>query len=113
MKLNCVSCGHNLDLEHETYGDYHGEVKCYACGGMLQIEIEHEHVKSVKLMAPQSHHSLAHAEGCDYHGDVKCLVCGSMLQVAIENEHVKSVKLMAAAQSHHRRGNGEHRKEAR
>ena len=111
MKVNCLSCGFALNLEDETYGDYHGEVKCYACDGMLLVEIENDQVKSVKLLGAQSH-PLLDGTHADYHGEVKCLVCGSMLHVAIESEHVKSVKLISAGQSHHRRGNGEHRKEA-
>ena len=44
MKLNCVSCGHSLDL-YDDYGDYEGLVKCYVCGALLMIHTEDGHVK--------------------------------------------------------------------
>lgn len=59
MKLNCVSCGHSVNLD-DAYGEYNGEIKCLVCGSMLQVVIEHDHVKSVKLMA--AYHSGAAAE---------------------------------------------------
>jgi hypothetical protein len=50
MKLNCVSCGHSVNLD-DAYDDYNGDIRCLVCGSMLQVVIEHEHVKSVKLAA--------------------------------------------------------------
>ena len=49
MKINCLSCGHNIDLEDETYGDYEGAIKCYACSAILEVKLSGERVKSVKL----------------------------------------------------------------
>jgi hypothetical protein len=48
MKLNCVSCGHSVNLD-DAYDDYSGDIKCLVCGSMLEVVIEHEHIKSVKL----------------------------------------------------------------
>ncbi len=50
MKLNCVSCGHSVNLD-AAYEDYSGDIKCLVCGSMLQVVIENEHIKSVKLGA--------------------------------------------------------------
>jgi hypothetical protein len=44
MKLNCLSCGHSLDL-HDDYDDYEGMVRCYVCGALLMIRTEDGHVK--------------------------------------------------------------------
>jgi hypothetical protein len=44
MKLNCLSCGHTLDL-HEDYDDYEGLVKCYVCGALLMIRTEEGNIK--------------------------------------------------------------------
>ena len=44
MKLNCLSCGHSLDL-HDDYGDYEGLVKCYVCGALLMIRTEDGNIK--------------------------------------------------------------------
>jgi hypothetical protein len=46
MKLNCLSCGHSLDL-HRDYDDYEGLVKCFVCGALLTIRTEDGHVKRV------------------------------------------------------------------
>ena len=46
MKLNCLSCGHTVDL-HRDYDDYEGLVKCFVCGAMLTIRTEDGHVKRV------------------------------------------------------------------
>jgi hypothetical protein len=44
MKLNCLSCGHSLDL-HEDYDNYEGLVKCYVCGALLLIRTEQGDIK--------------------------------------------------------------------
>lgn len=46
IKINCLSCGHKVDLD-DAYGDYAGQVKCLACGVLLEIRTEESSVKSV------------------------------------------------------------------
>jgi ribosomal protein S27E len=46
MKLNCLSCGHILDL-HGDYDDYEGMVKCYVCGTLLMLRTERGNIKRV------------------------------------------------------------------
>lgn len=57
MKINCLSCGHSVDLD-EAYGDYQGEIRCYACGAVLELTTEQHSIKSVRLVSallrPQS-----------------------------------------------------------
>jgi len=48
MKLNCVSCGHSLDL-YDDYRDYEGQVSCYVCGALLTIRTENGQIRSVTL----------------------------------------------------------------
>ncbi|HEY2104742.1 MAG TPA: hypothetical protein VGH29_03095 [Candidatus Binataceae bacterium] len=50
MKVNCLSCGFSVTLD-DAYDDYSGDIKCYACDSMLQVIIEEERIKSVKLVA--------------------------------------------------------------
>lgn len=52
MKINCVSCGHKVDLD-DAYDDYAGQIKCFACGAMLEIKIEAGKPKSIKQARPQ------------------------------------------------------------
>ncbi len=56
MKLNCLSCGHCIDLR-DGYGDYNGQVKCFVCGALLTIRTEDGQVKSVTLSSRQTQSS--------------------------------------------------------
>ena len=48
MKVNCLSCGHKVDLD-DAYDNYEGQVRCLACGAVLEIKTEEGSLKSVKL----------------------------------------------------------------
>lgn len=48
MKINCLSCGHNVDLS-EAYDDYTGVVKCFVCAALLEIRAEEGNIRSVQL----------------------------------------------------------------
>ena len=48
MRINCLSCGHKLDLG-DAYDDYAGQVKCMVCGVILEIKTEEGNVKSVAV----------------------------------------------------------------
>ena len=48
MKINCLSCGHNIDLD-DSYSDYEGLIKCYACGATLEIKLVEGNIKTVKF----------------------------------------------------------------
>ena len=39
MKINCLSCGHTIDFD-ETDSDCAWQVKCYACGALLEVKLE-------------------------------------------------------------------------
>jgi len=49
MKINCVSCGHKLDLD-DVYDDFEGQVKCFACTALLEIKTEEGRLKSVRFV---------------------------------------------------------------
>jgi len=51
MKINCLSCGHKVDLD-EVYDDYEGQVKCLVCGASLEIKTEKGHLKRVRIAKP-------------------------------------------------------------
>jgi len=56
MKVNCLSCGHSVDLR-DAYDDYDGQVKCFACGALLAIRTRDGQVKWVELAGgPASTH---------------------------------------------------------
>lgn len=52
MKVNCISCGHNMMLD-EAYDDFEGLIKCYVCGALLQVKTSDGKIKSVNLTGNQ------------------------------------------------------------
>jgi hypothetical protein len=38
MKVNCVSCGYEINLDHKVFYDYEGSVKCFSCGSMMRLQ---------------------------------------------------------------------------
>ena len=49
MKINCLCCGHKVDLA-DAYDDYEGQVKCFACGAILEIKTQEGNVRAVKFV---------------------------------------------------------------
>jgi len=47
MKINCVSCGHKIELDN-AYSDYEGRIRCFACGALLEIKTEEGGIRWVK-----------------------------------------------------------------
>jgi hypothetical protein len=56
MNVNCLSCGHSLDLR-DAYDDYEGHVRCFICGSLLKVRSAEGHVKSVEF-APVAQQTL-------------------------------------------------------
>ena len=56
MKINCLSCGHKVDLD-DAYDNYEGQVRCLACGALLEIKTEEAHLKAVKVADVPAHAS--------------------------------------------------------
>ncbi len=48
MKIICLSCGHKVDLG-DAYDSYAGQVKCVACGAILDIRTETGDLRAVTL----------------------------------------------------------------
>jgi len=48
MKINCVSCGHRVDLDN-AYGNYDGPIRCFVCNSLLEVKITQGDIISVKL----------------------------------------------------------------
>lgn len=49
MKINCVSCGHKVDLD-DAYDTYEGPIKCFACNKLLEIKTEQGNLKAVRIL---------------------------------------------------------------
>jgi DNA-directed RNA polymerase subunit N (RpoN/RPB10) len=50
MKVNCLSCGHALDLR-DSYEEYDGQIRCFVCGALLAIRTREGQVKWVELVS--------------------------------------------------------------
>ena len=48
MKINCISCGHKVDLD-DVYDTYDGQVKCFTCSAILAIKTDEGQLKKVEL----------------------------------------------------------------
>jgi hypothetical protein len=48
MKINCLSCGHSLELD-ESYSDYAGPVRCFICRSFLEIRTRDGKIKSIQV----------------------------------------------------------------
>lgn len=62
MKINCVSCGHKVELD-DAYSDYEGQIKCFACSALLEVKTEQGSIKSVKFLKIMSRPSDEEAFG--------------------------------------------------
>jgi hypothetical protein len=54
MKINCLSCGHNVDLDEAYAENYEGAIKCWGCDAMLAIKTEQGSLRVVQLCGPLS-----------------------------------------------------------
>jgi DNA-directed RNA polymerase subunit N (RpoN/RPB10) len=51
MKVNCTSCGYEVNLDHTVFKDYVGPVKCFCCGAMIEVKIASGFVYSINPLA--------------------------------------------------------------
>lgn len=51
MKVECISCGHELNLDHRVFEDYSGPVKCFSCSAMMKIRCAGGEVHSISPLA--------------------------------------------------------------
>jgi hypothetical protein len=58
MKINCVSCGHKIELD-DVYDDYEGLVKCVTCRSLLDIKTQDGRLLAVRFgNLPLARHSI-------------------------------------------------------
>jgi hypothetical protein len=49
MKINCLGCGYKVDLA-DGYDDYVGQIKCFACGAIMEIATQKGSVRAVRSL---------------------------------------------------------------
>jgi ribosomal protein S27E len=38
MRVKCISCGHEINLDHGVFEEYSGPVKCFSCSAMMEVK---------------------------------------------------------------------------
>ena len=38
MKIRCICCGRDVNLDHRVFEDYEGPVKCLSCSTMMEMK---------------------------------------------------------------------------
>jgi DNA-directed RNA polymerase subunit RPC12/RpoP len=46
MQINCLGCGFKVDLAG-AYDDYVGQIKCFACGAIMEIATQAGEIRAV------------------------------------------------------------------
>ena len=57
MKINCISCEREVNLDHRVFEDYEGPVKCFDCGAMLEIKTTKGVIGSINVLNALPQHS--------------------------------------------------------
>jgi hypothetical protein len=47
MKIKCISCGREVNLDHTVFEDYEGPVKCFSCSTMMEMKTIRGLVESI------------------------------------------------------------------
>jgi hypothetical protein len=47
MRAKCITCGHEINLDHCIFDDYSGPVKCFSCSAMMEIRTEDGEICSI------------------------------------------------------------------
>jgi ribosomal protein S27E len=51
MRVKCISCGEELNLDHGIFEDYSGPVKCFSCSAMMEVKSTRGEVYSINPLA--------------------------------------------------------------
>ena len=51
MRVKCISCGNELNLDHWVFEDYSGPVKCFSCSTMMEVKSSGGEVYSINPLA--------------------------------------------------------------
>lgn len=49
MKIQCVICGREINLNHDVFENYMGSVKCFCCSAMMEICTRQGALEAVNL----------------------------------------------------------------
>ena len=52
MEINCLGCGFKVDLA-DAYDDYVGQIKCFGCGAIMEIETQAGNIRAVNAVTEE------------------------------------------------------------
>jgi len=52
MRVRCISCGNELNLDHWVFEDYSGPVKCFSCSATMEVKSTGGEIYSINPIAP-------------------------------------------------------------
>ena len=52
MEINCLGCGFKVDLA-DAYDDYAGQIKCFGCGAIMEIETRAGNIRAVNAVTEE------------------------------------------------------------
>jgi hypothetical protein len=62
MKIKCVSCGRDVNLDHNVFEDYEGPVKCFSCSTMMELRTIRGFVDSITPLQMLQQHMVGTGE---------------------------------------------------
>ena len=51
MRVKCISCGNELNLDHWVFEDYSRPVKCFSCAAMMEVKSTGGEIYSINSLA--------------------------------------------------------------
>jgi ribosomal protein S27E len=51
VRVKCISCGEELNLDHGIFEDYSGPVECLSCSTMMEVKTNGGEVYSINPLA--------------------------------------------------------------
>jgi DNA-directed RNA polymerase subunit N (RpoN/RPB10) len=53
MQIKCISCGREINLDHEVFENYAGPIKCFCCSAMMEVKTAQGALCSLLLARPK------------------------------------------------------------
>ena len=57
MKVSCIACNGEVNLDHSIFDTYEGPVKCFSCGTMMVVKTAEGLVAHIALPRGPAAHS--------------------------------------------------------
>jgi len=55
MKIKCVNCEREVNLDHAVFENYFGTIKCFSCSSMMEVKIKDKVLQEASLLTLNKH----------------------------------------------------------